>query len=138
MTIAEGDPRPAKTEERWFGLLLLAAFSALGVLLGWRFGSLRLTQVMMGSGLALAFLYYTAPPLRVPFYRTWMALTMPLGRAISTLILATIYFLLITPMACLMRALGRDPLQRQFDSSAETYWTPYSPGEDEDRYFRQS
>ena len=93
MPIANGDPRPSRAEQRWFGLLLLAAFSILGVVLGWQLGSPRLTHVMAGVGLFLALLYYTVTPLRVPLYLAWMALTMPLGRLISTVILALIYFL---------------------------------------------
>ena len=73
-----------------------------------------------------------------PFYRTWMALTMPLGRLISTGILAAIYFGAITPLALFQKLLRRDHLKRRFDASAQTYWEPYNPSEDTDRYFRQS
>ena len=138
MTIADRDPRPSGPEQRWFGLLLLTIFSVLGIILGWQFGSPRATRISIGIGLTLSVLYYSLPPLRVPLFRTWMALTMPFGRLISTAILAAIYFLVLTPMAWLMRIGGRDHLQRRFDPAAESYWTAYSPGGDQDRYFRQS
>ena len=138
MTIANGDPRPSRAEARWFGLLLLAVFCILGALLGWQLGSPRFTQVMGGIGLLLAVFYYAVPPLRVPLFLAWMALTMPLGRLISTVILALIYFLVLTPTAWFTRAVGRDPLQRKPDPSAESYWAAYNPGENQDRYFRQS
>ena len=138
MTIAESDPRPSRTEELWFGFLLFVVFGVLGALLGWQLGSLRLTWVLASVGGGLALFYYSIPPLRVPLYRTWTALTMPLGRLISTAILAAIYFGAITPLASLFKLLGRDHLRQKFDPTAETYWAPYEINEDEDRYFRQS
>lgn len=138
MTIAESDPRPSSTEARWFGLLLLAIFCLLGGLLGWQLGSLRVTQVLAGCGVGIAALYYGVTPLRNPLYRTWMALTMPLGRLVSTVILAAIYFVVLTPIALLMRALGRDHLQRRLDPSAQSYWHRYASNQEQDRYFRQS
>ncbi len=138
MTIADDDLRPSSTEARWFGLLLLVVFSVLGVVLGWQLRSMWLAEVMLSIGLALALLYYAVTPLRVPLFRSWMALTMPLGRFVSTGILAVIYFLVLTPIAWFMRALGRDALQRRLDPAAPTYWTAYDPGGYQDRYFRQS
>ena len=98
MTIAEGDPRPSRTEKRWFGILLLIVFTVLGLVIGWQLRSVRAAEMLIGSGLTLAIVYYAVAPARVALYRSWMALTMPLGRAISTLLLAFIYFLVITPM----------------------------------------
>ena len=138
MTIAENDPRPSRTEEKWFGLLLLLVFGIVGSVLGWQLNSDRLTWTLVSIGISLAVLYYGLPALRTPFYRTWMALTMPLGRLISTGILAAIYFGAITPLALFQKLLRRDHLKRRFDASAQTYWEPYNPSEDTDRYFRQS
>jgi hypothetical protein len=36
-----------------------------------------------------------------------------------------------------MRALGRDPMQRQFEPEAATYWVEHDPATDPKRYFRQ-
>lgn len=138
MPMAEEDPRPTRSEARSFGLLLAAVFVLLGGVVGWQLASLRVFAVMGGIGGALAALYYAIPPLRVPLFRGWRALTMPLGRVISTTILAAVYFLALTPLAWLLRIFRRDPLRQRLDPSAESYWDAYDPGGDLDRYFRQS
>jgi hypothetical protein len=43
------------------------------------------------------------------------------------LLLATVYFLLLTPAAFLLRAGGRDRLGLKRDPGAATYWAPRTP-----------
>jgi hypothetical protein len=138
MTRTALDPRPSPAEQRWFGVLLFVGFGVLGLLLGWRLESARPTQALTALGLAMALLYYAARPLRVPFFRAWMALTAPLGRLVSTVLLAVIYYLMLTPVALAMRALGRDKLGRRFDRAARSYWNEPDAGDDAGRYLRQS
>jgi hypothetical protein len=38
-----------------------------------------------------------------------------------------IFFLAVTPTALIMRALGKDPMNRKLDSEAETYWIDRAP-----------
>jgi hypothetical protein len=73
-----------------------------------------------------------------PVFVTWMRLAYPIGWTVSHLMLATIYYLVITPIGLVMRLLGRDPLQRRWDRQASTYWVAHNPGGDMARYFRQS
>jgi hypothetical protein len=37
------------------------------------------------------------------------------------------FFLVITPMGLVMRALRRDPLRRQFEPQGESYWIRREP-----------
>ncbi|MEX0979180.1 MAG: SxtJ family membrane protein, partial [Pirellulales bacterium] len=67
----------------------------------------------------------------------WMWAAFPIGWLVSHLLIAAIYFLLITPIALVMRAVGRDPLSRRFDRAAKTYWVPRRQDSDPARYFRQ-
>lgn len=64
-------------------------------------------------------------------------LTFPIGFVMSHLILGTVYYLVITPLGWLLRALGRDPLQRGFDANAGSYWLQRETPADPKRYFRQ-
>jgi hypothetical protein len=50
---------------------------------------------------------------------------------ISLVLMAFIYYLLFTPLALVMRALGRDALRRRFDVSSGTYWILRETGGDE-------
>ena len=46
----------------------------------------------------------------------------PIGFVLSYLIMGTLYFLIIGPIALLFRVLGRDSMRRAYDPKASTYW----------------
>jgi len=70
-------------------------------------------------------------------YLTGAYAALPIALVISHLMLAVVYYLLLTPTGVLMRLLGHDPLARRFDASAQTYWRPRHRAENVARYFRQ-
>ncbi|MCA9055437.1 MAG: hypothetical protein KDA75_16465, partial [Planctomycetaceae bacterium] len=71
-----------------------------------------------------------------PLYRGWIVLMFPLAWLMSVLVLGILYFGLMTPIACISRFAGRDPLQLR--SPANSYWIRRPPGPTaKARYFRQ-
>jgi hypothetical protein len=70
-------------------------------------------------------------------YRTLLVLTLPLAWIAGNLLLALIYFGLLTPLALGFRILGRDPLRRGFAPQAGSYWQPRLQVTDKRRYFHQ-
>jgi len=64
-------------------------------------------------------------------------LTFPIGWTLSHLVLAFVYYFLLTPIGVIMRLTGRDPLHRRFEPSASSYWVPHRPPDETGRYFRQ-
>ena len=66
-----------------------------------------------------------------------MCAAFPIGWTVSYLLLAAIFFLVLTPIGLVMRLFGRDPMLRALDRSAKTYWVPHNPGADPRRYFKQ-
>lgn len=63
--------------------------------------------------------------------------TWPIGWVVSHLVLAFVYYLVVTPVGLALRIAGKDPLRRAFDRRATTYWEPYNPDQGPDRYLRQ-
>jgi len=61
----------------------------------------------------------------------------PIGWALSYIALAVLYYLIITPIAVVFWLIGRDPLDRQLDRQADSYWTAYDPDRGAERYLRQ-
>lgn len=57
-----------------------------------------------------------------PLYRVWMGLALVIGAIVSTVLLSVIYYLLMTPIGLLMRLFGKDPMSRNIDPSAKSYW----------------
>lgn len=112
-------------EGRRFGLTLGGAFLALAAFLAWRgHTTLAATAAAVGGLLALAGL--VAPGRTGPLWRGWMALARAISKVTTPVVMALLYYLLITPTALLRRTLGSDPLEPEDDG--ESYWVARSDG----------
>jgi hypothetical protein len=98
-----------------------------GVILG--------TAVVLGAAGSIATL--ASKPLGARLYRAWMLGVMPIGWTVSHLLLAAVFFGVVTPVGLLLRLLGRDLLQRGADPGADTYWQVRERVDDPRRYMRQ-
>jgi hypothetical protein len=78
------------------------------------------------------------PQLIRPIFVGWMCLAFPLGWAISQVILAFLFYAVLTPVGLLFRLIGRDALGRRPHSKQDTYWLPKATPTDVRSYFRQS
>jgi hypothetical protein len=100
------------TELRHFGLLMAALLIAVfGLLLPWLFGRAWPTWPwILGALFALPALL--RPALLAPVERGWLCFGHAMGRINTMLLLGLAYFLLITPLAFLLRLFGHDALRR--------------------------
>jgi hypothetical protein len=106
---------------REFGVLTGGLTVGLfGVLLPW-FGNFPYPAWPWWLGGALAVWALAAPRKLRLVYRAWMRIGHAMGRITTPLILGAVFFLVITPMAFVMRVARRDPLARKFDATVSTY-----------------
>ena len=82
--------------------------------------------------LAITILY---PSLLLPFNRAWMNLGVLLGKIISPVIMAVIFFVLITPIAVITRIFGRDELDMKTTNNY-SYWKNRQSGKLEPSSFK--
>src|SRR5438552_1853754 len=68
---------------------------------------------------------------------SWMVLAFPIGWVISQIILALIFYGLLTPIAFVFRLQGRDLLCRKPTPGRQSFWTPKQTPHDVRSYFRQ-
>jgi hypothetical protein len=127
----------SKNELAWFGLLLLAFLGLLGVVVWTVTGTLTASRYLWGAGVFLAAVYYLVPPLRRPMFAGWMYAAYPLGWVMSHVLLAIVYFGVMTLVGVLMRLFNYDPLDRRFDRAASTYWIPRERNTAASQYLRQ-
>ena len=99
--------------------------------------SAALVAILLAVGLAGAIVIWVSEPAGKRLYVGWMSAAMPIGWTISQLLLGAVYYVVITPIGLIMRAVGRDPMRRRFDPQAKSYWIDHRDVEDMDRYFRQ-
>lgn len=137
MALIEVNKNPSRRELGWFGLLLLLFFGIVGSVVWAKTQSLEAALTIWGSAVLVSTFYYALPPLRKPLYLGWIYATLPMGWLVSHLLLALIFYLLITPIGLAMRLLGRDALGRKFKRPAKEYWIEHNPGGDPARYLRQ-
>lgn len=103
--------------EFWVGLCLVLA------LLGWR-GILggKGALALAGGGLAGVALLWALPRWNRAFYRVVLTVGAAVGRVIGPVLLALLFFLVVTPVGILLRLAGRDLLQLRRDPAAPSYW----------------
>ena len=71
-----------------------------------------------------------------PIYLIATSVTRPIGHIVGAVLLAIVYFGVITPLAVAFRLMRRDGLGR-YRSNAESYWVEHLPFSDVRLYVRQ-
>ena len=69
------------------------------------------------------------------FYRAGMTVGFRVGQVVGRVLLTLFFLLVLTPMAWLLRLLGKDLLSLKWDKSATSYWRAAKPPGDLDRLF---
>lgn len=112
---------------RDFGLITGALLAAIfGLLLPWKFGwAWPIWPWVVFAVLAIWALI--APATLNPVYRVWMRFGLVMGSVISRIILGLVFFLVVTPIGIMMRATGKDPMNRTLTDSVDSYREPISP-----------
>ena len=59
--------------------------------------------------------------------RLWSKVGTAIAKAVNPIILALLFFLVVTPMALFMRMVGKRPLRLAADRTATTYWIEREP-----------
>ncbi|ACK67423.1 conserved hypothetical protein [Rippkaea orientalis PCC 8801] len=114
-------PKLDKKGLRDFGVLtgsIIAILFGLILPLLWRH-HLPLIPWIIGG--VLCVLGLIIPQSLKPIYYGWMKIAQVLAWVNSRIILGMIFFLIITPMAIVMRLAKRDTMQRHFEFALETY-----------------
>lgn len=116
--------------------ILAAVFMVFGFV---RTGHISGGPLWLGAiGALLGAIFFVAPPtIARPFYLVWYFLACCIGIVVSNVLVGAFFYTVIVPTGFIMRALGRDSLQRKFDPSAITYWENAERNVDPKRYFRQ-
>jgi hypothetical protein len=136
MSLIRIDRNPSRRQLAVFGLVWLVAFTALGGMALSQSGFSAAAAVWSAAVLVPG-IGWIAPSFIRIVYLSMSYITFPLGLAVSFVILAAIYYAVITPIGLLMRLGGYDPMCRRRDANAASYWTSREPVDDIRRYFRQ-
>ena len=131
---------------RQFGVIAFVGFGILGALAYYEklicsfgLGEARMPLVMTFAALGTiaALFSLVAPRANRVLYVGLTLLAFPIGFVLSYVIMGTLFFLIIGPIAVIFRLLGRDPMHRGYERSAPTYWLEAPPARDKESYFHQ-
>ena len=137
MAIIEIIKDPTRRQLRQFGGLFLPAFLGLVAFLVRRSGaSWNAPVTLLGVAVVSIATAIIEPRwLRLPFLGL-QYVAYPIGFVLSYVLMAVVYFGVVTPVGLLVRTFRGDPLERKFDSEATTYWTSRKGPSSVERYFR--
>jgi hypothetical protein len=116
---------PKLGSERNFGLVFAAIFAIVA-----------LWPLVHGEKPHLWFLPVAAiflaaaslvPRALAPLNRLWFRIGLLLGKVVTPLVMAVLWFAVLTPAGFVMRRFGRDPLRLKTVPTAKTYWVERSP-----------
>ena len=97
------------------------------------------TPVLVTAGIGVAQLLLFLAGIRKPthwLYVVLMVVVYPLGFVLSHVLIALIYYVVVTPIALVFRAMGRDILGKQLDPRAKTYWRDRGEPRPASSYFK--
>ncbi len=113
------------SSDRAFGIVFAVFFALLG------FSPLRTHHPLRWWALPVAGLFLFVGILKPiwlrPLNKYWTKLGLLMGRIVSPVITAVLFYGVVTPTALLFRMLGKDPLRLSRDPEARSYWIERQP-----------
>ena len=88
-----------------------------------------------GLGAGFGVLFYAMPAIAKPFYVVWYALACCIGLIVGNVVLALIFYVLVTGIGLVKRLFGSQPIRKTPDPQAKTYWLAAAPPSKPKRYF---
>lgn len=110
---------------RSFALVFVGFFLLLGVVTWWK-GQLFYPVFFVASAM-IGSIGIFRPIWLTPCNRAWMKFAELLHRVVNPVVLAILFFVVLTPFAMMMRLFRKDPLHKAFDPERESYWIKRDP-----------
>ena len=119
------DEPAAGGSDRGFGFVMAGAFTVAGLFPLLDGGAPRWWALAVAGAVLAAAL--VKAELLAPFNKVWIKIGLVMHRIVSPVVLALLFYGVVTPTGLIMRALGKDPLRLRFDRNAESYWIRRDP-----------
>jgi len=121
MKLVDINFKPDREELNKFGKTMIIGFSIFALIALFFFNSPKVAVGLAIFGL-LSFILSKIGNAAMVIYLPWMGFAFVMGTIVSNVILALLYFLLITPIALFFKLTNRDALDRAIDKNAKSYW----------------
>jgi|ERR1700686_4216 len=122
--------------EREFGLIVGGVLLLLSLWWLYRGKFSNISHVTMPVGAVLVLLGLVLPQTLVLPNKAWMAFAEALSFVMTRIILAFVFFGIVTPIGVVKRWFGWDPLHRRA-ARGDSYWKPYSERQRDPRHYEK-
>jgi len=138
MSVVQINKNPTRRELNQFGFIWLGFLVLFGVVAYFKFSSPLAARWLWIAAVVVPIVGWLVPAFMRLVFLGMSYLTWPIGFIVSHVVLAVVYYLVLTPIGLLTRLFGYDSMEKEFDSEAESYWIKRSTNRvDSKRYFRQ-
>jgi hypothetical protein len=122
--------------EREFGLIVGGVLLLISLWWLYRRKFPGVSPITLPFGATLILLGLVFPKALVWPNKAWMALAEALSFVTTRIILAFVFFAIVTPIGVVKRLFGWDPLHRRAGAS-DSYWRPYSDRQKDPRHYEK-
>ena len=117
--------KKSSKELRKFGMVMAVGFGIIGSIFLWK--DHQAWRYLYGIGGFFLLFGLVLPKVLEPIEWAWMKFAHALGIVMTFILLTVTYLVVITPIGLAMRAFGKDPLNRKFDKTLNSYWVAVDP-----------
>jgi hypothetical protein len=128
---------PTNRTLRQFALAWLVFLAGAGVHQWLARGHAQAGLILAALGVGVGLPGLARPALVRWLFVAAMVAAFPIGWVVSQVVLVVMFFGVITPVAAVLRLLGRDPLRRKPAPGSGSFWLPKATAQDVRSYFRQ-
>jgi len=109
-----------KEEIRKFGFLIGGVLIAVSIFMLWK--ALSYYQLVFIIGAIFIILGFFIPMVLKPIYIIWMTFATILGWIMTRVILAVLFYLIVTPIGLIARIFGVNFLDLSWNDNVKSYW----------------
>jgi hypothetical protein len=121
--------------ERTFGFVFTGIFLIVSAYLWSQDSKTTTIQIFLALALVFFVLALLMPVALRPLNKAWYKLGLLMGRVVSPIVLGILFFILISPIAIVMRLAGRDPLKLR-KQDVQSHWIDRAPPGPESTSFK--
>ena len=138
MSVVQINRNPTRRELNQFGFIWLGFLLFFGIIAQFKFGNPMIARWLWVASVLVPVIGWLLPAFMRLVFLGMSYLAWPIGFVVSHVVLAAVYYLVLTPIGLLTRIFGYDSMKSRFDPEAKSYWVERSvEAADPKRYFRQ-
>lgn len=109
-----------KSNNRSFGLLFFVVFLLIGLYPLYKGNNPNIYLIILSIPFLILGLLNSK--FLTPLNKAWIKLGEILGMIVAPIVMAIVYFFILTPISLVVRLFGKDLLNIKFKKSMDTYW----------------